>query len=46
MHWPLDDPAKAIGSEEEIMGSFRNTRDDIRRRIVTLLGQLSPGCKR
>ena len=29
-HWPLEDPAKATGSEDEIMEIFRCTRDDIK----------------
>lgn len=40
IHWPLDDPAKAEGSEEEIMDVFRASRDDIRQRVNDLLQQL------
>lgn len=32
-HWGFDDPAKAIGTEDEIMEKFRNVRDAIRSRI-------------
>ena len=32
-HWPFDDPAKAQGSEEEIMAEFNRVRDQIRDRI-------------
>jgi len=32
-HWPFDDPAKARGSEKEIMTGFRRVRDQIRDRI-------------
>ncbi len=39
-HWPLDDPAKATGSEDEIMTVFRASRDDIRRRVGELLERL------
>ena len=39
-HWPLDDPAKATGSEEEIMAVFREIRDDIRQRVADLIGRL------
>ncbi len=39
-HWPLDDPAKATGSEEEIMRVFRDSRDDIRQRVASLLQRL------
>ena len=30
-HWPFDDPAHAVGSEEEIIAVFRRVRDEIRR---------------
>ena len=43
IHWPLDDPAKAQGSEEEIMQVFRASRDDIRRRVSELLAELKSG---
>ncbi len=39
-HWPLSDPAKATGSEEEIMAVFRASRDDIRARVADLLERL------
>jgi arsenate reductase len=32
-HWPFDDPAKATGTEEEIMAEFCRVRDQIRSRI-------------
>jgi len=32
-HWPFEDPAKATGSEQEIMAEFRRVRDLIRTRI-------------
>jgi len=37
VHWPLNDPAKATGTEEEILQVFRASRDDIRERVKTLL---------
>lgn len=40
-HWPLSDPAKATGSEEEIMAVFRASRDDIKQRVVELLARLN-----
>ena len=40
IHWPLDDPAKAEGTEEEILQVFRASRDDIRRRVDELLSNL------
>ena len=41
IHWPLNDPAKATGSEEEIMAVFRATRDDIRARVQGLFVELT-----
>jgi arsenate reductase len=40
-HWPRQDPAKASGSEDEIMQVFRAARDDIRTRVQTLLDELN-----
>jgi len=40
VHWPLTDPAKATGSESEIMNEFRATRNDIEKRVRRLLGSL------
>ncbi len=39
-HWPLDDPAKATGNEEQIMEAFRTTRDEVRRRVEELIKRL------
>lgn len=39
-HWPLSDPAKATGSEEEVMTVFRATRDEVRSRVEGLIGGL------
>ena len=41
IHWPLSDPAKVQGSEEEIMAVFRQTRDDIKQRVIELLKDLN-----
>lgn len=30
-HWPFDDPAKAQGTDEEVLKFFRRVRDEIRR---------------
>jgi len=43
IHWPLADPAKATGSNEEIMREFRATRDDIERRVRALLDSIAKG---
>lgn len=32
-HWGFDDPAKATGTEDEIMNQFRAVRDSIKSRI-------------
>ena len=40
-HWLLEDPAKAQGSEEEIMEQFRASRDDIKVRVKELLQHLN-----
>lgn len=40
-HWPLDDPAKAVGTEVEVMAAFEDSRDDIRRRVEDLIRRLS-----
>lgn len=32
-HWGFDDPAKATGTEEEILNQFRSVRDAIKQRI-------------
>ena len=39
-HWPLEDPAKALGSKEEIMQQFRVSRDDIEARVKVLLQRM------
>jgi len=38
-HWPLNDPARATGSEEDVMAEFRCVRDQIRARIEAFTGQ-------
>jgi arsenate reductase len=43
IHWPLSDPARASGSEEEIMAVFRATRKEVKRRVQSLLTLLSEG---
>lgn len=42
-HWPLIDPAKATGTEEEIMTEFRETRAEIERRVRGLLKSIKVG---
>lgn len=36
-HWGFDDPAKAMGTEDEIMTQFRSVRDSIKNRIEEFL---------
>lgn len=43
-HWPLDDPARATGPDDDVMEVFRASRDDIRERVAELLTRLgAPG---
>lgn len=37
LHWPFDDPAKATGSQEEVMREFRRVRDQIQKRIAEFM---------
>jgi arsenate reductase (thioredoxin) len=39
-HWPLQDPAKAKGTDEEIMAQFRTTRDEVKQRVSQLIAEL------
>ena len=43
VHWPLTDPAKATGTEDQIMSAFRDTRDEVKRRVIGLLMLLEDG---
>jgi arsenate reductase len=43
IHWPLTDPAKATGTEDEIMARFTETRDDVQSRVTALLEELAEG---
>lgn len=36
-HWGLPDPADATGSKKEILEVFRDSRDDIERRVKALI---------
>ncbi len=37
LHWPLQDPAAAVGSEAERMQVFRRVRDEIAERVRSLV---------
>ena len=36
LHWPLPDPAKATGTDEERLATFRAVRDELTARLPTL----------
>lgn len=40
IHWPIPDPARATGTEEEIRRAFESARDEIRERVRGLLREL------
>ena len=40
LHWPFEDPAAMVGTEEERKASFRKVRDQIRQRIREFLSTL------
>ena len=39
-HWPLEDPARAEGTEAEIMDKFRSIRDQISNLVKELISEL------
>jgi arsenate reductase len=41
LHWGLPDPAAVEGPEEERLAAFRQTRDELRRRIPALFMETS-----
>jgi len=43
IHWPLEDPAKATGTEEEIMNVFNKTRDIIDHLVHNLVEKARHG---
>lgn len=38
-HWDLQDPAQAIGSDQEILSEFRKTRDIIKKKLLEINSQ-------
>jgi len=40
VHWPLNDPAKAAGTEVEVIEAFRASRDEVEKRVRELLRKL------
>lgn len=41
MHWGYEDPARATGTEEEVMNKFREVRDAIRDRVREFVAELT-----
>ncbi len=39
--WPIQNPAIATGTKEEVMAIFRSTRDEIKNRVIELLQRLN-----
>jgi arsenate reductase len=42
LHWPLEDPAAATGSNDQILATFREVRDEIEVRVTELVRRLVP----
>lgn len=40
LHWPIDDPATAVGTDDERLTVFRRVRDELEARITTWLSTL------
>ena len=40
IHWSIEDPATAVGTEEEIMNVFRRVRDEIKQRLEKFLREI------
>lgn len=43
IHWSIKDPAKATGTEDEIMNEFRRVRDEIERRLKVFISEVQNG---
>jgi len=43
IHWPIDDPIRAIGTEDERMDNFRKIRDEIGERVKYLIDEIKDG---
>lgn len=37
LHWPLEDPAAARGTDAEVLAKFRESRDQIEARVLELM---------
>ena len=40
LHWPLADPAQAIGSADTVLEVFRRARDEIEQRVRAFLADV------
>jgi arsenate reductase len=43
IHWSLQDPAKAEGTEEEILNEFRRIREEIKERVSDFIKEIKHG---
>ena len=41
LHWPVEDPVGARGTEDEIMKEFRRAREEIRAKVEGLVREIS-----
>ncbi|MCL4477541.1 MAG: arsenate reductase ArsC [Deltaproteobacteria bacterium] len=40
IHWSIDDPKSATGTEEEVLNAFRRAREEIKKKIEILIEEL------
>ncbi|WDL99226.1 arsenate reductase (thioredoxin) [Alicyclobacillus sp. ALC3] len=40
LHWGFEDPARAVGTEEQVMNKFREVRDAIKERVQSFVKEL------
>jgi len=40
LHWPVKDPIRAVGTNEEIMDEFRRARDEIGGKIAAFIAEI------
>jgi arsenate reductase len=40
LHWPIQDPVRTVGTEEEIMKEFRRARDEIKEKVRDFIATL------
>jgi arsenate reductase len=43
LHWPVQDPVRILGSEEDILAAYRKIRDEIGRRVMEFLSATLDG---